>query len=110
MEELYARPLPELRKQAKELGIKQHYIMTKATLAMILSNPTHIEWYQIQKKTIRQLRDEAKARGVPHVYKYPRNELFAMLYPTYVGGRPPQQDKNDDRTEKHDHPKDRQSK
>jgi hypothetical protein len=74
--------LIELKQAAKGRGIKMYYVKKHAELAHLLALPELPAEMKIQKKTIRQLREEAKSRGEKGVWKYTRGELVELLYPS----------------------------
>jgi hypothetical protein len=56
--------------------------------------------YLIEKKTIQELRDEAKARGFASgIWKMTRSDLVELLYPC-----PNQNHQNNDGGKEHDYP------
>jgi hypothetical protein len=74
--------LLELKQAAKGRGIKLYYIKKHAELVQLLSLPELPLELRLQKRTIRQLREEAKAKSLPGVWKYSRAELMELLYPS----------------------------
>ncbi len=94
--------LPELKEQAKNHvpKIKHYYIKTRLELIKILTMETLPDSFRIEKLTIQELRNEAKSKGLPNIWKLRRGELLELLYPS------PQEDNQDnDCGEKHDTPK-----
>lgn len=62
-------------------GIKGYHCMKKAELIAILSTevlPPHLRY---AKKTIKQLREEAKEAKIPYVLRFTKQELMDRLYP-----------------------------
>jgi hypothetical protein len=73
--------LIELKQHAKKRKIKQYYIRPKEELVTLLSMPQLPESFQIEKKTIQQLRTEAQARGIKTgIWRCKRKDLVALLY------------------------------
>lgn len=73
--------LIELKQAAKGKGIKMYYVMKRAELARLLSLPELPAEVLLQKKTIRELRQEAKEKNIQGIWKYSRKELMDLLYP-----------------------------
>jgi hypothetical protein len=101
----HALEYSELKQEAKERRIKFYYVMKKAQLISLLSmDPLPIK-YVIEKKRIGELRDEARARGFPSVYRLNRSALVDLLYPS------PKYDYKDQHdTDKHNPPKNHNTK
>jgi len=97
---------PELKQEAKKRRIKMYYVMRKAQLIELLSMKTLPEKYIVEKKLVSELKAEARARKFPQVYTLTRGNLLELLYP-HLYGKPgfQEQDKNNDGTQKHNHPK-----
>lgn len=74
--------LIELKQAAKGRGIKMYYVMKRAELAHLLSLPELPNEVRLQKKTIRELREEAKERKIQGIWKHTRQELMDLLYPS----------------------------
>ena len=93
--------LVELKQQAKAHlpKIKHYYINTRLELIKILSLKELPSSMILEKKTIDQLREEARGRNFPNLWKLRRAELVELLYPSSE-----KNDKNDDDGEKHDDP------
>ena len=102
MANVHSLSLVELKQLAKEHNppIKYYYIKSRLELIQILSMKEFPEHMKIEKKTILQLRKEARERGYLNVWKMRRNELIGLLYPSTE-----ENDKNDDHTKKHNNPK-----
>jgi len=101
----------ELKQEAKERHIKFYYVMRKAKLIELLSMPTLPEKYIVEKKKIGDLRQEARARGFLCIYKLNRAQLVELLYPHLnVQTSSKYQNKNHDDADKHDPPKDHNTK
>ena len=75
--------LPDLKVLARDRvpKIKNYYIMKKAQLIQYLLMTELPEKMIIEKKTLKTLQEEAKARGIPKVWKMRRAELLEVLYP-----------------------------
>lgn len=73
--------LVDLKRAAKGRGIKLYYILPKDELVRLLSLPELPLELRLQKKTIRQLRQEAKDRGLTGFWGLSRGELLTRLYP-----------------------------
>lgn len=93
----------ELKRVAKERRIKQYYVKKRHELIQILSYTELPLQYRVEKLTIHELRDQAKEQNIPHVYKLNRAQLVDILYPTLWGTE--KKDEDDNGTEKHDNPK-----
>jgi len=97
--------LIELKQAAKGRGIKMYYVMKRNELARLLSMNELPEEVRLQKKTIRQLREEAKARNIQGVWKYTRAELMELLYPSKKTSAD-EDEKDHGNTYEHDDPED----
>ena len=80
-----AMSLVDLKRVAKGRRIKLYYILPKDELVRLLSLPELPLELQLQKKTIRQLRQEAKARNLKGFWGLSRGELLTLLYPDQQG-------------------------
>jgi hypothetical protein len=101
----------ELKQEAKERRIKLYYVMRKAQLIQILSMNPLPEKYIVEKKRIQELRDEARARGFLSVYRLNRSELVDLLYPYLSRNTSAEyQDKDQYDTNKHNTPKNHNTK
>lgn len=80
-----AMSLVELKQVAKGRKIKLYYVMPKDELVRLLTLPELPLELQLQKKTIRQLRQEAKARNLSGFWGLSRGELLQLLYPDQQG-------------------------
>lgn len=77
--------LLELKQHAKERKyIKLYYVLSKEELIRILSLPEPPLQMTLSKRTIKQLRDEAKSRGIRGFWNLSRAELLALLHPSAV--------------------------
>jgi len=74
--------ITELKLIAKERRIKLYYIKRKAELIEILSFKELPFKFIIEKKTIHELRDEARLRGIENLMKLNRQGLVNILYPS----------------------------
>lgn len=97
--------LIELKQMAKGRGIKMYYVMKRAELARILSLPELPTELRLQKKTIRQLREEAKEKGIQGIWKYSRKELMDLLYPSKKSASD-EDEKNHRDADEHNDPED----
>ena len=97
--------LIELKQAAKGRGIKMYYVMKRNELAKLLSMNELPEQIRLQKKTIRQLREEAKAKNMQGVWKYTRGELMELLYPSKKASSD-EDEKDHGNTHEHDDPED----
>jgi hypothetical protein len=95
--------LAELKQVAKGRRIKLYYIMPKEELVRLLSLPELPLELQLQKKTIRQLRQEAKARNLTGFWGLSRGELLSLLYPDQQG-TPNKNEKNQRNADEHNAP------
>ena len=103
----HSMSLAELKQCAKNHSpkIKQYYIKSRVDLIRILSmNELPMEMI-IEKKTIDELRNEARSRSLPNIWKLRRSELVDLLYPSSK-----QNNKNNDDGHKHDDPQESESK
>jgi hypothetical protein len=81
----HSMDIVDLKYHARLLNIKQYYIKRKAELIQILSYKSLPEKYILEKKTILELRDEARVRGFGGILKMSRQQLIDILYPTVKG-------------------------
>lgn len=95
--------LIELKRAAKGRGIKMYYILPKDELARLLALPELPLEMRLQKKTIRQLRQEAKERKLTGFWGLSRGELLERLYSDQQG-TPNKNEKNQGNADKHDDP------
>lgn len=99
--------LPELKAIAKEHTpkIKHYYIMSRAQLIQVLLMDKLPDKMILEKKTLKQLQAEAKAKGIPKVWSFRRHELMEILYPQPESSlSPKEKNKNNDDGKKHDYP------
>lgn len=73
--------LVELKQHAKDRRIKQYYVMKRLQLIQLLSMNELPMSYKLEKKTIHELREEAKAKGLRGFWNLHRENLLALLYP-----------------------------
>ncbi len=94
--------LVDLKKAAKNHvpKIKQYYTKRRHELIQILTMKEFPEEFIIEKKKISELRKEATEKGYVNIWGLKRAELVELLYPS-----PNKNNKNDNHTEKHNHPK-----
>ena len=88
--------LVELKQHAKDRRIKQYYVMKRLQLIQLLCMTELPLSYSLEKKTIHELREEAKVKGLRGFWNLHRDELLALLYP-------PQQE-NEDCQQHHSNP------
>lgn len=98
-----ALSLAELKQVAKGRRIKLYYVMPKDELIRLLSLPELPMELLLQKKTIRQLRQEAKTRNLSGFWGLSRGELLGLLYPDQQGP-PHKNEKNQGNANEHDAP------
>jgi hypothetical protein len=98
-----AMSLVDLKKIAKERRIKLYYVKPKDELVQLLSLPELPLELRLQKKTIRQLRQEAKDRNLSGFWGLSRGELLTLLYPDQQGAAD-KNEKNQRHTNEHDAP------
>lgn len=91
--------LVELKKMAQGRGIKQYYIMRRAQLLQLLAMPELPLAVRLEKKTIQELRQEAKQKGMRGFWRLHREELLALLYPN-----PEEHNQNQGDAQKHHQP------
>lgn len=78
-----SKQLSELKKLAKARGgIKKYYCMPKHELCTLLATPDLPVAYQLEKKTLKTLREEAKAKNVQGFWPLKRGQLLDLLYPS----------------------------
>jgi hypothetical protein len=75
--------LVELKQQAKGRRIKQYYIMKRLQLIEVLSMKELPQSMKIEKYTIHELRNMAKAKGVRGFWSLHRDQLVDMLFPEH---------------------------
>jgi hypothetical protein len=79
----HSMELPELKAIAKERKpkIKHYYIMSRAQLIQVLLMDKLPQKMILEKKTLKELQVEAKAKNIPKVWSLRRHELMEILYP-----------------------------
>jgi hypothetical protein len=77
----HSMDIVELKQLGRDRNIKQYYIKKKAELIHILSFKELPLKYIVEKKTIKELRIEAKEQGMTSILKLTRKELADILYP-----------------------------
>lgn len=84
MEDIHSLSLVELKQLAKNHNppIKYYYIKSRLELIQILTMNEFPEKMKLEKKTIHQLRKEARERGYLNVWKIRRPQLIELLYPS----------------------------
>ncbi len=105
--------LIELKQAAKGRGIKMYYVMKRVELIRILSLPELPLSMRVEKMTIKQLRTQAKEKGLTHFWDLPRDQLVGLLYPEFNDGHKAPADKNEKdecNTYEHDDPQEHNSK
>ena len=86
--------------------IKKYYVKSKLELIQLLTSKELPEYMRIEKMRIQDLRKEARSRGhVSNIWRMRRADLVELLYPSAH-----QDHQNDDHTQKHDDPKEREGK
>ena len=95
-----ALSLLELKRLAKGRKIKLYYIRPKDELVHLLSLAELPLELRLQKKTIRQLRDEAKEKKLTGFWGLSRGELLELLYQTPAD----KNEKNQGHAHEHDDP------
>lgn len=98
--------LVELKKVARDLPkerkIKQYYIKSRHELIRLLTMVELPNELQVQKRTLAELRKEAREKSIPNLWKYRRAQLVEILYPS-----PKQNNENNHGGKEHDNPKHR---
>ena len=103
--------LVELKQCAKGRRIKQYYVMKRAQLIQLLSLPELPMKMVREKMTVKQLREEAKRRGLTHFWLLNRAALLKELFPEDSGEATSNKDeKNQSNADKHDEPENHDSK
>jgi hypothetical protein len=89
-------------KQAAKVNrppIKYYYVKSRKELIEILSQKEMPQAMVKEKLRIQDLRKMAISRNISNIWRMRRAELMELLYPD-----PQENNKNNDHTEKHDHP------
>ena len=100
-----AMSLLDLKRAAKGRGIKLYYVRPKDELIQLLSMPELPLELRLQKKTIRELRQEAKEKNLSGFWGLSRAELLDLLYADQQGSSN-KNEKNESHTDEHDDPQD----
>jgi hypothetical protein len=101
--------LLELKRAAKGRGIKLYYVLPKEELIRLLALPELPLELRLQKKTIRQLRQEAKDKNLKGFWGLSRGELLELLYSDQQS--PANKDeKNKSNADEHDDPQEHYAK
>ena len=98
-----AMSLIDLKKAAKGRRIKLYDVLPKDELVRLLSLPELPLEMQLQKKTIRQLRQEAKEKNYTGFWSLSRGELLTLLYPDQQGSAD-KNEKNQRHADEHNSP------
>jgi hypothetical protein len=97
--------LPELKVIAKARRIKQYYILKKHVLVDLLRMPELPQSYILEKRTVKSLREQAKALGIVRYSKMSRDALIARLFPQNVGDTTSDENEEDQgKADEHDNP------
>jgi hypothetical protein len=94
--------LADLKLIAKTRRIKMYYIKSKEELVNLLNMPELPQAMKVEKMTIRELRQEAKARGVPSIWGRRRGDLVNILFPENLQQTTPNENNQDER-KAHEH-------
>lgn len=98
--------LVELKQVAKTRNIKMYYTKKRIELIRLVSMPDLPDSFKIEKLTIIQLREQAKAKGMRGFWKLTRDELVNLLYPSgELRHQVHQEDKNTTHTDQDKNPK-----
>lgn len=97
--------LVELKQCAKGRRIKQYYVMKRAQLIELLSLSELPTPMIREKMTVKQLREEAKKRGLTHFWLLNRAALLKALFPEDTRETTANKnEKNESNTDKHNEP------
>jgi len=104
--DIHQLSLVELKHLAKihNPPIKYYYIKTRLELIRILTMKEFPEHMKIEKRTIRELRNDAREKGYLNTWKMKRQELIDLLYPSTN-----ENNENDNHTKEHNNPKESES-
>lgn len=99
--------LVDLKQAAKEHKppIKHYYVKSRLELIQLLSMKELPQSYILEKTKIKELRQQARERGFKGIWRLRKKELIELLYPSAE-----KNDENNDRGDKHDPPKEGESK
>ena len=97
--------LADLKLIAKTRRIKMYYIKSKEELVNLLNMPELPQAMKVEKMTIRELRQEAKARGMSGIWGRRRGDLVTLLFPeNFHQGAPDQNNEDKSKTNEHHQP------
>ena len=92
--------LAELKKHAQGRRIKLYYTKSIRELRWLLSQSDIPMQYKLEKFTIKELREQAKAKNIRGFWNLKRSELLDLLYPSAAQ----QHDQNNQNTQEHHSP------
>lgn len=95
--------LVNLKKLAKGRRIKLYYTKSIHELRWLLSQTDLPMNYKIEKLTIKQLREQAREKGIRGFWNLSRGDLVELLYPN-GSLAPNQNDQDGNDSEKHNSP------
>jgi len=97
--------LPELKVIAKTRRIKHYYILKKQVLIDLIRLAELPQAYILEKRTVKSLREQAKAQGIVRYSKMSRHTLITRLFPQNVGDTTSDEnEKNQGKANEHDNP------
>lgn len=73
--------LVELKQIAKNRRIKMYYTKKRVELIQLLSMAELPDSFALEKLTIKELRDQAKVKGLRGFWSLHRDDLLTLLYP-----------------------------
>ena len=94
--------LAGLKLIAKTRRIKMYYLKSKEELVNLLNLPELPQAMKVEKMTIRELRQEAKTRGVPSIWGRRRGDLVNILFPENLQQTTPNEN-NENEGKAHEH-------
>lgn len=98
--------LPELKALARTRRIKHYYVLKKQVLIDLIRLAELPQSYILEKRTVKSLREQAKAQGIARYSKMSRQTLIARLFPNHVGDTTSDEnEENQGKTDEHDDPK-----
>jgi hypothetical protein len=92
--------LAELKKHAQGRRIKLYYTKSIRELRWLLSQPDIPMQYKLEKFTIKELREQAKAKNIRGFWNLKRGDLLNILYPSAAE----QHDQNNQNPQEHHSP------
>ena len=92
--------LAELKKHAQGRRIKLYYTKSIRELRWLLTQTDIPMEYKLEKFTIKELREQAKAKHIKGFWNLKRGELLKLLYPSTAE----QHDQNNQNTQEHHSP------